>query len=266
MKRHSKWNWLPLTFWIGTGILLTGCAGERGEGEVMVFAAASLREALQEISAPFQKSSSIRTVFNFAGSNVLARQIEAAPAADVFLSANKEWMDYLQELGRIEPGTRRTFASNRLAVIAHRNNPVQLNDPAQLADLDFRFLSLADPEAVPAGRYARQYLQGIDGSGQLWNRLSSRVAPAPDVRAAMALVEADPEILGIVYRTDAASSQRVRVLYEVPAKQGPEIRYSAALLRDGPNPEAGRRFLEFLAGKEAMEMLEALGFGFGEGG
>ena len=246
--------------------LLVGCTVDRrGEGEVVVFAAASLRDALQDLSAPFQKGSGIRTVFNLAGSNVLARQIEAAPAADVYLSANQEWMDYLQEAGRIEPGTRRTFASNRLVVIAQRDNPTQLNDPAQLADLDFRFLSLADPEAVPAGRYARQYLQGIDGSGQLWNRLSSRVAPAPDVRAALALVAADPDILGIVYRTDAASSQRVRVLYEVPANEGPVIRYSAALLRDGPNPEAGRRFLEFLSGEEAMGVLEALGFGLGGG-
>lgn len=243
--------------------LLSGCGAERqGDGEVVIFAAASLRDAMQSISAPFEEQSGVRTVFNFAGSNVLAQQIEAATAADVYLSANEQWMDYLEKAGRIEIDTRRTFASNSLVVIAHRSKPLQLDDPARLDELDFRFLSLADPEAVPAGRYARQYLQSLDANGELWNRLSQRVAPAPDVRAALAVVEADPEILGIVYSTDAAFSQEVKVIYQVPRQQGPDIRYSAALVRDAPHAEAGRRFLEFLAGPRAMRMLQAMGFGF----
>ncbi|HSR52533.1 MAG TPA: molybdate ABC transporter substrate-binding protein [Acidobacteriota bacterium] len=228
---------------------------------MVVYAAASLRDVMQDLSSAFQKNSGTRVLFNFAGSNVLAQQIEASPEADVFLSANEQWMDFLQEAGRIETETRRIFASNRLVIIAHRDSPLQLDDPAQLAELDFRYLSLADPEAVPAGRYARQYLQSIDP--QLWKRLESRVAPAPDVRAALALVEADPQILGIVYRTDSAASQRVKVLYQVPPERGPHIRYPAALIKNAPNPEQGKRFLEFLRSPEARGMLEAMGFGFG---
>lgn len=246
--------------------LLAGCGGpSRGDQEVVVFAAASLRDVLRDLSESFRQESGIRAVFNFAGSNVLAQQIEAAPAADVYLSANEQWMDYLREAGRIERDTRRNFASNRLVIIAHRDGLFQLKDPARLADLDFRYLSLADPEAVPAGRYARQYLQSIDADGQLWDRLKRRVAPAPDVRAALAVVEADPQLLGIVYRTDAATSRQVRVLYEVPAGEGPEIRYSAALVKDAPHPEEGKRFLAFLSGPEAMGVLREMGFGFGNG-
>ncbi|HSR68377.1 MAG TPA: molybdate ABC transporter substrate-binding protein [Acidobacteriota bacterium] len=241
-----------------------GCTGSGQEDEVVVvYAAASLRDVMHSLSEPFQRSSGTGTVFNFAGSNVLARQIDATPAADVYLSANEQWVDFLQERGRIVAETRRTFASNRLVIVAHRNSPFQLQEAARLADLDFRYLSLADPEAVPAGRYARQYLQSIEPDGRLWKRLQERVAPAPDVRAALALVEADPRILGIVYATDAASSQKVRVLYEVPRAKGPDIRYSAALVKGGPNPAQGRRFLEFLSGPEARRVLEEMGFGFG---
>ena len=238
--------------------------GAPQDGRVAVFAAASLRNALQDLAGVFEQRTGVGAAFNFAGSNVLARQIAAAPAADVFLSADEAWMDHVEQARRIVPGTRRTFLSNRLVVIAHRHSPIRLESPLQLGELDFRFLSLGDPEAVPAGRYARQYLQGIPGGGRLWERLREKVAPSPDVRAALALVEADPEILGIVYRSDVVSSQAVRVLYQVPPQEGPSIRYSGAVVKGGGNPEAGRRFLEFLAGQEAALVFEGYGFGLAE--
>lgn len=263
--------WLPLhrTMVLTAGMAaLFACAscgpGESEDGQVAVFAAASLRDALQDLAGPFEDRTGVRAVFNFAGSNVLARQIEAAPTADVFLSANEAWMDHVEQAGRIVPETRRTFLSNRLVVIAHGDNPIQLESPIGLVKADFRFLSMGDPEAVPAGRYARRYLQSVGGSRRLWDRLKGKAAPAPDVRAALALVEADPEILGIVYRSDAMSSKRVRVLYEVPPGEGPEIRYSGAVVREGGNGAAGRRFLEFVSGAEAARVFEGYGFGRGE--
>lgn len=244
-------------------VMMSGCADDRREEEeVIVYAAASLRDVMQELSGPFRESG-VKVVFNFAGSNVLAQQIEAAPAADVFLSADEQWMDHLQEAGRIVPESRRIFASNRLVIVAHRDSRLHLQDPAQLADLDFRHLSLADPEAVPAGRYARQYLRSLVRGEALWELLKARVAPAPDVRAALALVEADPEIVGIVYRTDAACSKRVKVLYQVPEEKGPDIRYSAALVKNAPHRRQGERFLEFLSGPQARRILQSAGFGFG---
>lgn len=248
---------------LGAAALLAAAScgsGEPDHAEAAVFAAASLRDVLQDLAGPFEDRTGVRAVFNFAGSNVLAQQIEAAPAADVFLSANEDWMDSVEKAGRIAPETRRVFLSNSLVVIAQRDNPIRLESPQQLGEASFRFLSLGDPEAVPAGRYARQYLQSVDGTGQLWDRLKDKVAPAPDVRAALALVEADPEILGIVYRSDALSSKRVRVIYEVPPGKGPEIRYSGAVVRGGGNSEAGKRFLEFLSGDEAAHVFEEYGF------
>lgn len=227
----------------------------------MVYAAASLRDALFELADRFRAAEGIEPKFNLAGSNVLALQIDAAPAADVYLSADEQWMDFLAERGRIDPGTRRTFLSNRLVIVVNRDHPARRLDPTELAAPGFRFVSLADPEAVPAGRYAREYLAGVavDG-GDLWSALRARVVPAPDVRAALGLVEAEPDIAGIVYRTDARASAKVRVVHEVAPAAGPEIRYAAAVVTGAPNPEAGRRFLAFLESPDARAVFERHGF------
>ncbi len=244
-------------------VAATGCDQRTApERTVMVYAAASLRDALFELADQFRAAEGIEPKFNLAGSNVLALQIDAAPAADVYLSADEQWMDFLAARGRIDSSTRRTFLSNRLVIVVNRDHPARRLDPSELADPAFRFVSMADPEAVPAGRYARAYLAGIrvEGGGDLWSRLRSRVAPAPDVRAALGLVEAEPDIAGIVYRTDARASPKVREVYEVPPLEGPEIRYAAALVADARNPESGRRFLEFLQSPGAQAVFEHHGF------
>ena len=199
--------------------------------------------------------------FNFAGSNLLALQIEAAPRADVYLSANERWMDYLDQRNLLAAGTRRTLLSNRLVMVAQRASPFRLQEAGDLADLPFRFLALADPDGVPAGRYAREYLKGLPrGAGSVWEAVVPRVAPAPDVRAALAMVEADPRVVGIVYRTDAAASPRVRVLLEVPPEEGPLIRYQAAAIRSSPRPALARTYLDFLGQAAARREFESHGF------
>ncbi len=228
---------------------------------VMIYAAASLRDAVFELAGEFQRLSGFEPRFNLAGSNVLALQIDAAPAADVYLSADEQWMDFLVERDRIDPASRQTFLSNRLVIIVNRDHPLTRLEPRELAGDRFRFLSLADPEAVPAGRYARQFLRSIQIDGvDLWSALRHRIAPTPDVRAALGLVEAEPDIVGIVYRTDARASDRVRIVYQVPPEEGPEIRYAAAVVRDGPNPEAGRRFIAFLDTPQAAAVFASHGF------
>lgn len=242
-------------------------AAPEASGEVMVFAAASLRDAIQEAGALYEQQSGVSPVYNFAGSNELARQVLAAPQADVFLSANEKWMDEVENGGRVVAGTRSTLLSNRLVAIARTDSPHQVGAPDDLATLAYKHLVLANPDAVPAGTYAKEWLQSrpAPGGGTLWEAVEGKVAPTLDVRAALALVETDPELVGIVYRTDAASSDRVHVLYEVPAAEGPDIRYAVGAIEGGPNPDAGLGFVEFLEGAEAAAVFDRHGFVVGTG-
>ena len=227
----------------------------------MVFAAASLHDVATEVAAAFERRFRTPVIFNFAGSNTLAQQIDAAPGADVFLSADRQWVDFLAAERRTVPETRRPVLANSLVVIAHRDSEIRIEDPRDLARAGYRFLALADPQGVPAGRYARGYLERIDLDGSsLWTAVADRVAPAVDVRAALALVESDPEILGIVYQTDALSSPRVRQLYSFPATGDLPITYWAVLVADGAQPDPARRFLDFWSDPEAQGIAERLGF------
>lgn len=235
-------------------------AGDGGEaaggGEVVVFAAASLRDVIDEIGGLYAEASGVEVVANFAGSNELARQIRASPQGDVFLSANEKWMDEVEAAGLLAPGSRVALLSNRLVVVARDDSPYRVSEPGDLATLPYRHLVIANPEAVPAGIYARQWLE----SKGLWQALADRVAPALDVRAALGLVETDPELIGIVYRTDAAASRRAEVLYQVPADEGPRIVYAAAAIAGGPDPANGLGLMEFLQGAEAAAAFERHGF------
>jgi len=224
----------------------------------MVFAAASLTDLCAELGAAFDPAA---VSFNFAGSNVLAHQILAAPeAADLFLSADRAWAQELvaKGLAAAEPST---VLSNGLVVVGWPRPESPIDKPADLASIGFRHLALADPSAVPAGRYARSWLESqASGARSLWDCFEERVVPALDVRAALALVESGPEVLGIVYRTDARQARRARVLYEVPQDEQPAIAYVA--LRLHPNDEASlaQSFLEFLRSERARGICSAHGF------
>ncbi|HEX5869285.1 MAG TPA: molybdate ABC transporter substrate-binding protein, partial [Longimicrobium sp.] len=171
---------------LGAGLLLSlaACGGGSGDaprtasgdssgaagGEVMVFAAASLREALEELGAGFQRETGVRVVFNFAGSNDLAHQIVATRGPDLFLSASKAWMDTVQSAGRVVEGSRRDLLSNTLVVVASARDTSAMDGPCALARLPFRNLAMGDPEAVPAGTYARTWLQSVPCDGKpLWD-------------------------------------------------------------------------------------------------
>lgn len=253
--------------------LLAACGGGRSggasagnadstqtSGEILVFAAASLREAMQEAGTAFQQQSGARVIFNFAGSNDLAHQVGASRGVDLFLSASDAWMDTVQNAGRLVPGTRRDLLSNTLVVVGHGRDTSRVAEPCALAALPFRTLSLGDPDAVPAGTYARTWMQSVPCGGRpLWDAVAGRVAPAPDVRAAMGLVMADPRVIGIVYRTDqAAFADRTRVLYEV--RDGPPIRYVLAQVAEGDNPSAARAFYSFLTGPDGAAVFRKHGF------
>jgi molybdate transport system substrate-binding protein len=237
----------------------TGAAAAESEPvEVVVYAAASLRDVLRELAPDVEAATGSRLVFNLGASNDLARQIVAANKADVFFSADEAWMDHVAEAGLVDASSRRSPLSNRLVVVVATGSELRLSQPAGLAAPAVRRLSLAQPDAVPAGKYARAWLERKG----LWASLSERVVPALDVRAALAAVESGGADAGIVYRTDAAISKRARVAFEVPADEGPAISYALAALRDRPRLELARAVVARLSGPEAGPTYERFGFVF----
>ncbi len=260
-----RWG-LPRTAPVSLILLLSICAagcspsGQK-QDELLIFAAASLKDALVEVGGRFEERAGIEPQFNFAGSNVLALQLEAAGLTAVFLSADEHWMDYLEQKQLVVAGTRRAVLANQLVIIANRDNPLELRLPSDLVSAPFRFLSLANPEAVPAGRYAKSFLENVTVDGQsIWMQLRDRVAPAPDARAALAMVEAQQDVIGIVYKTDAATSDKVRVVLDVAARLTPAISYAAALVGRGGDLNSERAFLDFLGGAEASKVFRDHGF------
>jgi len=224
--------------------------------EIVVYAAASLRDVLQELTPACEKAIGARLVFNFGASNDLARQIEAANKADVFRSADETWMDHVARAGLVDAASRRSLLSNRLVVVGASDSSLTIAAPSDLNSAGVRRLALANPEAVPAGKYAKTWLEKAGA----WAPVADRVVPFPDVRAALAAVESGGVDAGIVYRTDAAISKRVKVLYEVPAADGPRISYAVAAITNRPQVDAARRLVTWLAGPEALPAFERFGF------
>jgi molybdate transport system substrate-binding protein len=221
----------------------------------VVFAAASLADALREIGSAFEARTGHRVVLSFGGSNDMARQIRAGAPAEVFVSASAERMDEVEQAGLVRAGDRGDLLSNRLVVIV----PLAADAVPTTAEdlLRVRRLALGDPQAVPAGIYARRWLE----KRGLWERVRDRVVPTLDVRAALAAVESGNADAGIVYRTDAAISRGVRVALEVPPGEAPRIVYPAALLATARGPGA-RAFYEQLRSPAARAVFERLGFEF----
>lgn len=254
---------------LGLCAIVGGCQSRsdaRGADDLTVFAAASATNAVQALVAAFERQSEVRVRCSFAGSSLLARQIESGAAADVFLSANQEWMDYLSQRQRIDAASRFDLLTNRLVLIApvgvnassHVTSSVAGANPCDLIRRTSGRIALADPAHVPAGEYARAALETLG----CWEAIDERCVLTNDVRAALRFVERGETALGLVYATDAAISDRVRVVGEFPADSHPPIRYSVAGCRDA-SPRAAE-FLAFLRSAEAREIIRAAGFGLPE--
>lgn len=224
--------------------------------EITVFAAASLTESLKEIAAGYEKQSGDKVIFNFGASSFLARQIEEGAPADIFFSADEAKMDGLQAKGLIVKETRKSRLSNLLVIVVASEKGAAIETPKDLATDKVKRLALAEPRTVPAGIYAKEYLQ----KQNLWPAVEAKVIPTENVRAALAAVEAGNVEAGIVYKTDAAISKKVKVAYEVPAKDNPAISYPMALVKDAKQAEAARKFLSHLESDEAGRVFEKCGF------
>jgi molybdate transport system substrate-binding protein len=236
---------------------LSSPAADKDTPSITVFAAASLTNVLQTLGDGFTKQSSIPVRFSFAASSALARQIENGAPADVFFSADLEWMDYLQTRNLIQRDTRRDVLGNRLVLIAAADSKITLkigpNFPLAAA-LGKGRLATGDPDAVPVGRYAREALTTLG----VWNDVAQRMVRADSVRSALAFVDRGEAPLGIVYETDALIDKHVRVLDVFPANSHLPIVYPIALTRSA-KPDA-TRFVEYLRGPAGEAAFKAFGF------
>jgi molybdate transport system substrate-binding protein len=242
-----------LLLWLcGAGAALAAAAPAQRQ-EIHVFAAASLADALAEVGSAWEAASGHHAVFNFGASSDLSRQIRAGAPADVFFSADAAQMDALEKEGLVRTADRSDLLSNTLVVIVPALSTARVGGPRDLAA--FKTIALADPQAVPAGVYARTWLESLG----LWPELAPRVVPMLHVRAALAAVESENVEAGIVYRTDAAASKRARIALEVPREQAPAIRYPVApLARSGRT--AAIAFVEFLHSPAARAAFTRHGF------
>ena len=246
-RRYLRWILWTLA-WVGFQRVLAD--------EVTVFAAVSLAESLRELAALHESRTSDRVTFNFGASSLLARQLTEGAPGDVFFSADDAKMDGLEKVGKIVSGTRITRLSNQLVIITPKKPTSLVSSPQDLTNRAVERIALADPKSVPAGVYAKIYL----GRLNLWKAVEPNVVPTENVRAALAAVESGEVDAGIVYKSDVAVSQKVRIAFEVPWKDFSEIRYPVALVSGSAHEVAARRFIAFLSTETAAEVFRRHGF------
>ncbi|CAM8625617.1 ModA ABC-type molybdate transport system, periplasmic component [Paracoccaceae bacterium] len=248
---------MPRRLALATLIAATLAAPLRAE-EVVVFAAASLKTALDEVAAEFEASTGHSVTISYAGSNQLAKQIIEGAPADIFLSAAVNWMDAVDQAGLVVPGQRRDLLGNDLVLIAHGTDasPVEIGPELDLvALLDGGMLSMAMVDAVPAGQYGKQSLEALG----LWAVAEPLVAQSENVRAALALVATGEAPYGIVYASDAVAGDNVTVVGQFPETSHAPITYPAALLT-GAADAADRAFFDALSADAADAKFAAQGF------
>ena len=226
--------------------------------DVVVFAAASLTNALDEAGQLFERQGGAHTKISYAASSALANQIESGAPADMFISADLDWMDYLEQHHLIQTATRKNLLGNRLVLVA----PAESDAKAEIKPgldlvglLKGGRLAMADPDSVPAGKYGKAALEKLG----VWNSVRAAVAPAESVRVALLFVSRRETPLGIVYATDAAADPRVKIVGVFPPDTHPPIIYPAALTADSKNASAAR-LLEFLGSAAAKPIFEKQGF------
>lgn len=237
-------------------IVIFGVAPSRAD--VTVFAAASMKNALDDVQKAWPARQAGRVLISYAASSALARQVEKGAPADIFVSADLDWMDYLSQRRLLNEASRTSLLRNELVVVAPAGSrvTVTLKPDLKLAELlGNDRLSMADPDSVPAGKYGRAALEVLG----LWPQVSARMIRAENVRAALNFVARGESPLGIVYRTDAVAEDKVRVVAAFPAGSHPAIVYPAALLA-GSRDAGAAAFFAFMKSPAAMEIFRRHGF------
>lgn len=224
--------------------------------DLNVFAAASLSDALREIARSYEPASGDKLVLNLAASSTLARQIKEGAPADVFFSADEAKMDDLAKAGLIVIDSRLSLLSNTLVIVVNAEGGAAITAPADLAKPAIGRVALAEPQTVPAGIYAKEYLQ----KAGLWKKIVDKIVPTENVRACLAAVESGHVDAGIVYKTDALISKKVKIAYEVAVADGPKISYPLAVMKESKHADAARKLAAYLASAEARAVFVKYGF------
>ncbi|NNM71290.1 molybdate ABC transporter substrate-binding protein [Enterovirga aerilata] len=239
-------------------VAAAGPAALAQAGGPTVFAAASLKNAMDDIAAAWARSGKPPLRVSLAASNTLAKQIEQGAPADLFFSADLDWMDHVERKGLIRPGTRINLLANTIVIIAPKDSRASVSMGPRLdlsAALGSGRIAMGNVDAVPAGKYGKAALEKLGA----WEGLKDRVAQAESVRAALLLVSRGEAPLGIVYATDAAADPNVKVLATFPADTHPPIVYPVAVTKEAASPDAAA-LLAFLRGPEARAAFEKQGF------
>ena len=260
MGFHRR-QWMKFAFaalavgWLGVSL---PDSSARAEEKVTVFAAASLKNALDDIASAWKKEAGKETTISYAASSALAKQVESGAPADIFISADLDWMDYLAKKNLIKADTRKNLLGNRIVLVAGKDKAqeVKIEKGFDLAKLlgDGR-LAMGAVDSVPAGKYGKAALQSLGA----WSSVENKVAGAESVRAALLLVSRGEAPYGIVYQTDAAADKEVKVVGTFPQDSHKPITYPIAILAESKNPDA-ESLLKYIESEKAVPFFEKQGF------
>ena len=246
---------------------VAGCTNQRQEreqtesepnrvAELTVFAATSLSDAITDISESFESGRAVKVYANFAGSQTLQVQIERGAPADLFISASPIQMDALEEKGAINESSRRDVLRNSLVLVTPIGVSHQIENLEELTNSRIRRIAIGEPNSVPAGIYGAEALNRLG----IWSEVEPKLIPGADVRAVLAYTEAGEVDFGIVYKTDASLSEKVRIVYEFPTSSHSPILYPAAVVRGTKREDIARSFLLYLKTPEVKLVFEKYGF------
>jgi molybdate transport system substrate-binding protein len=244
---------------VSLGVASLGCGRGSHNGAILLNAASSTTDAVEQIRDRFTASTGYRVELNFGSSSTLATQIQAGGDVDLFLSASESWADHVSTSprGRSRVLRRVDLLSNRLVVVVPKDSPHTVGSVDDLLDPAFEYVTVADPKSqVPAGVYAREALEALG----LWNELEPKLVFGENVRAALRYVETRSAQAGLVYRSDAAASSDVRVALEIDPALHQQVRYPLLLLRHSEYHEGAAEFFDYLTGPEAAEVFREHGF------
>jgi molybdate transport system substrate-binding protein len=261
MKRRqliALFSTAVISFLLVTGLQLLNPSLVRAQSnsKLLVSAAASLKDVMQEVNTLYQQSQpGVNISYNFGASGALQQQIEQGAPADIFISAGKRQMDALEQKGLLVPGTRSNLANNRLVLVVPKNS-TSITSFNTLADPKVKRISIGEPRSVPAGQYAQQVLQKL----KLWDKLKPKLVFANNVRQVLATVESGNADAGLVYATDAKISKQVKVAVTADDKYHSPIVYPMAVLKRSKNVDSAKEFVQFLSSEQAKAVLGKYGF------
>lgn len=241
---------------VGVRLLNPPVAIAQANSQLLVSAAASLTDALKELAPLYEQSRNVKVRYNFASSGALQQQIENGAPVDVFISAADKQMDTLQQKNLLNANTRRNLLSNRLVLVVPANAAKGITDLKSLTDVRVRRIAIGDPRSVPAGQYAEAALT----KAGVWNQLKSKYVLASNVRQVLQFVEAGNADAGLVYLTDARTTNKVRIVQTIPANLHSLIVYPIAVLKNSRNQTASRNFVQFLFSNPAKQVFTKYGF------